>query len=448
MLEGGAQDSNITRQTLERLGIECLAEAKAHGASACEAAASFEEGLSVGVRLGEVETVEYQRDRAVGVTVYFGRRKGSASTADFSPSAVRETVAAACRIARHTAEDPHVGLADPALLATDIPDLDLDHPWPLTPEGAIAMATRAEGAARAADARIVNSEGGSCTSHRGFRCYANSDGFVGHAAGTHHAISCVVIAAQDGAMQRDWWHTVGRSAGDLAEPEAVGRMAAARALKRLGARRLKTQHAPVLYSSEVSRSLIGHLLSAITGSSQYRKSSFLLDALGEQVLPPGLTVAEEPLRRRGLASAAFDAEGVATRAQDIVRAGELATYLLDSYAARRLGRRATGHAGGWTNIVVSGRGAQADLVVQMGTGLLVTELMGQGVNLVTGDYSRGAAGFWVERGEVAYPVEEITIAGNLREMLRGIVAVGADVDTQHSLQVGSIIIDRMAIAGE
>ncbi|MCA1798610.1 MAG: metalloprotease PmbA [Xanthomonadaceae bacterium] len=446
--EIGPQDSNTTRTTLERLSVECLAEAKAHGASACEAAASFEEGLSVGVRLGEVETVEYQRDRSVGVTVYFGKRKGSASTADFSPSAVRETVAAACRIARHTAEDPHVGLADPALLATDVPDLDLDHPWALAPEDAIALATRAEDAARSADTRIVNSEGGSCSSHRGLRCYVNSDGFVGHAAGTQHSISCVVIAGRNGAMQRDWWHTVGRASGDLAAPEEVGRKAASRALQRLGARRLKTLHAPVIYAPEVSRSLIGHLLSAIVGSSQYRRSSFLLDALGDQVLPATVTVYEDPLRLRGLASAAFDAEGVATCARDIVRDGVLETYLLDSYAARRLGRQATGHAGGWTNVMVDGQGTRAELASKMGTGLLVTELMGHGVNIVTGDYSRGAAGFWIEGGEIAYPVEEITIAGNLRDMLRGIVAVGADRDEQYAVQVGSIVIDRMAVAGE
>lgn len=444
-----AEEHNKTdAATLEALTLRCLDAAKARGADACEAATSFEEGLSVGVRVGEVESVEYQRDRAIGITVYFGHRKGSASTADFSPSAVDDAVEAACRIARHTAEDPCVGLADPARLAASVPDLDLDHPWPVSPEQALELALECENAARGADPRIVNSEGASVSSHRGLRCYANSHGFIGHAAGTHHALSCVVIAGADGAMQRDWWHTSARAAADLETAVSVGQRATARAVRRLGARRVPTTRVPVIFSPDVSRTLVAHVLSAASGPSQYRRSSFLLDALGERVMPESITVREEPLMKRGPASAAFDSEGVRTVASDIVDRGVLRTYLLDSYAARRLGRETTGHAGGWTNVSVAGDGDLASLARRMGRGLLVTELMGQGVNLVTGDYSRGAAGFWVDGGEVGHPVEEITIAGNLRAMLAGIVAVGADADPRHSIRIGSVLIDEMSLAGE
>lgn len=444
----GGHHSNTTPDTLERLVERCLDRARVAGASEAEVAATFGEGLSIGVRLGEVETVEYQRDRSLGISVYFGRQKGSASTADFSDAALEETVAAACRIARYTVEDPCVGLADRELMATEFPDLDLDHPWWIEPDAAIGLATRAESAARDADPRIVNSEGAGFESHRGLRCYGNSNGFVGHSAGTHHSISCVVIAGADGEMQRDWWHTVGRAATDLDEPESVGATAAQRALRRLGSRRVRTVRAPVLFVPEVSRGLMSHLLTAVRGGAQYRKASFLLDALGERVLPDFVTAQEDPLQVHGAASAAFDAEGVATCERDIVRDGRLETYLLDSYSARKLGRATTGHAGGWTNVVFSGEGDEADLIRSMRRGLLVTELIGQGVNLVTGDYSRGAAGFWVEDGVIAHPVEEVTIAGNLREMFTGIVAVGADRDPRYGLQVGSVLLDDMAIGGE
>lgn len=441
-------DSNTTPDTLERLVTRCLDAARSRGADAAEAGASYNEGLSVGIRLGEVETVEYQRDRSIGVSVYFGQRKGTATTADFSAAALEETVAAACRIAEFTTEDPCVGLADPSLYAREFPDLDLDHPWGIEPGSAIELAIEVESAARAEDPRIVNSEGAGFDSERGMRCYGNTAGFIGHSQGTHHGLSCVVIAGADGQMQRDWWQSVGRAAGDLDPPESVGVTAARRALRRLGSRRLRTARVPVLFAPEVSRGLMSHLLAAIRGGAQYRRASFLLDGLGSRVFPDFVTVREDPLRVHGPASAAFDAEGVATRARDIVRAGVLETYLLDSYSARRLGRETTGHAGGWTNIDVAGTGDAGDLMQRMGRGLLVTELMGQGVNLVTGDYSRGAAGFWVEDGAVAYPVEEFTVAGNLRDMFLGTVAIGADADRRHALQVGSLLVGEMAVGGE
>ncbi len=398
--------------------------------------------------MGEVETVEYQRDRSVGVTVYFGQRKGSASTADFSDAALRDTVDAACRIARFTAEDQHIGLADPERLATEFPDLDLDHPWAIEPPAAIELALRAEAAARGADARITNSDGAGFSSHRGTRCYANSHGFVGTSTGTHHSLSCAVIAGTGGTMQRDGWHTIARAESDLESAERVGLRAAERALRRLGARRVATTRVPVLFAPEVARGLIGHLLAAIRGSAQYRQSSFLLDALGSQVLPPGIAVCETPTLARGPASTAFDGEGVATRETDLVSDGELQTYLLDSYSARRLGRETTGHAGGWTNVIVEGTRDPGDLLRDIADGFYVTELMGQGVNLVTGDYSRGAAGFWVENGELTHAVEEVTIAGNLKAMLLGIAGFGTDLDRRHPIQVGSILIDRMAVAGD
>ena len=426
----------------------CLDEARVRGAGAAEAAASVDDGLSVGVRLGEVETVEYQHDRSLGVTVYFGDRKGSASTADFSHDALVATVDAACRIARHTGGDPAAGLADAARLATDFPDLDLDHPWPLTPEDAIALAVRAEDAARSRDARIVNSDGAGVSRHRGTRCYANSHGFVGRSTGTQHSLSCAVIAGAGGEMQRDGWYTVGRAHGDLEAADAVGVRAAERALRRLGSRRVKTTRAPVLFAPEVARGLFAHLLSAVRGGVQYRRASFLLDALGTRVLPDWVTVREEPHLARGAASTAFDAEGVATRARALVADGVLETYLLDSYSARRLGRETTGHAGGWTNVIVAGDTDPAAMLAGLDRGLLVTEMMGQGVNLVTGDYSRGATGFWVERGEIVHPVEEVTVAGNLRDMLGGIVALGADLDRRFPIQVGSVLVAEMAVGGE
>lgn len=433
---------------LEALVREILAEAQAQGASAAEAGVSFDVGLSVTVRLGEVETLEYHRDRGLGVTVYFGQRKGSASTSDISPAAVRETVRAACGIARYTAEDACAGLADPERLAREIPDLELDHPWDITAERAIELARECEDAARAADARITNSEGASVATYRSLRVYGNSNGFIGGYPSTRHSISCTVVARQGDRMQRDHWYSVAREHAGLESPAAVGRRAAERTVRRLGGRKLATRKAPVLFVPELARGLLGHFVGAIRGASLYRKASFLLDHLGKQVFPSYLRIHEQPHLKRALGSAPFDNEGVATQARDVVRDGRLEGYVLDSYAARRLGMQTTGNAGGVHNLTVEpGALDFSGLLREMGTGLLVTELMGQGVSIVTGDYSRGAAGFWVENGEIQYPVEEITVAGNLRDMFRQVVAVGNDVDTRGSIRTGSWLVESMTIAG-
>lgn len=434
---------------LEAIVTAALEEAKRLGASQAEAAVSADAGLSLTVRLGEVETLEYQRDRGLGVTVYFGQCKGSASTGDFSPEAIRDTVEAACNIARYTSEDPAAGLADAALMAAEVPDLDLLHPWNLPPESAIDLALACESAAREFDPRIHNSEGASVNTHRGLRVYGNSHGFLGGYTGTGHNISCAVLARDDNGMQRDFWYTASRNPADLEAPEAVGRKAAERTVARLGARRLGTRKVPVLYRPEVARGLIGHFLGAIRGSAQYRKASFLLDAEGQAVFPDFLQLVEQPRLPGALGSAPFDDDGVATAERAWIEDGRLTGYILDSYSARRLGRQTTGNAGGVRNLTVGGSARSfQDLVAEMGTGLVVTELMGQGVNGVTGDYSRGAAGFWVENGEIAYPVEEITVAGNLKDMYRGIQALGDDVDRRGNVRTGSILIDRMTVAGE
>ncbi len=436
---------------LQAIVSEALKLASDRGASQAEADVSLQKGLTTTVRLGEVETVEYQRDRGMGITVYFGKRKGSASTADLSARAVAETVEKACDIARYTAEDDCAGLADPEELARDIPDLDLDHPWDLSPEQAVERARACETAGRVVDARITNSEGASVGSHRGVRVYGNSHGFLAGFSSTSHSVSCVLLAQAGEDMQRDYWYSSARDAGELESAESIGRKAGERAVARLGARKLATQKARVLYSPEVARGLIGHFLGAVRGSSQYRKSSFLLGASGQQVFPSFVQLRERPHLRKGLGSAPFDGEGVATRDRDLVRDGVLQGYVLGSYSARKLGLKTTGNAGGTHNLLVEASGggiAASELMRQLGTGLLVTELMGQGVNGVTGDYSRGASGYWVEGGVVAYPVHEITIAGNLKDMYRNIAAVGSDVDVRGGVRVGSILIGEMTIAGD
>ncbi|MBD3619292.1 MAG: metalloprotease PmbA [Chromatiales bacterium] len=438
-----------SRSELESLVSQVLDEAKAQGATAAEAAVSVDSGLSVTVRLGEVETLEYHKDQGVGITVYFGQRKGSASTSDLSRTSLREAVTAASRIARHTAEDGCAGLADARLMATDYPDLDLDHPWEVAAEAAIEIARACEDAARGQDARITNSEGGSVNSFRGTAFYGNSHGFIGGYSATRHSLSCSVIGQQDGAMQRDYWYTVARNHADMESPEDVGREAALRTVHRLGSRRLSTRQAPVMFAPDVARSLLGHFVGAIRGSALYRKASFLLDHLEKPVFPDFVHIHEQPLLPRALGSAPFDNEGVATRNRDLVVDGVLRSYVLDSYAARKLGMTSTGNAGGTRNLTIDpGTLDFAGMLREMGTGLLVTELIGHGVNNVTGDYSRGAAGFWVENGEIVYPVEEITIAGNLRDMFMGIRAVGTDVDRRGNIRTGSILIERMTVAGE
>lgn len=438
-----------TQATLENLVHEVLQQARKLGASQAEAGVSAESGLTLTVRLGEVETLEYQQDRGLGITVYFGKRKGSASSADLSPAAVSETVLAAVSIARHTAEDECAGLADAELMAHDLPDLDLDYPWELAPDAAIEIARACEDAARARDKRIENSEGATVTTHRGRRVYANSHGFMGGYASTVHSLTCSVIGKLGDSMQRDYWYTTARDAAELETSEAVGRKAAERTVARLGARKLSTRQAPVLFTPDVARGLVGHFLGAMRGGAQYREASFLLNAAGQKIFPDYVQLSERPHLKKALASAAFDNEGVITCDAEIVDRGVATAYLLDSYAARKLKLKSNGHAGGVRNLIVKpGERDYTGLLKHMGTGLVVTELMGQGVNSVTGDYSRGAAGFWVERGEIAYPVEEITVAGNLRDMYRNVVAIGNDVDLRGSIRTGSILIGEMTIAGE
>jgi PmbA protein len=445
-----AADSSAIGQ-LRDVATLALAEAAGQGASQCEADASVSQGLSVSVRLREVDTLEYQRDRGLGVTVYFGKRKGAASTADLSAAAVRETVEKACAIARYTAEDSYAGLVEPEALARDIPDLDLDHPWDLTPERAIELARECEAAGLGVDERLTNSEGASVNSQRHSGVYGNSLGFLAGYSATSHSLSCSLIAQDGEDMQRDYWYTIARAASELEAAGQVGRTAGQRALARVGARRLTTRKAPVIFTPDVARGLLRHFVGAISGTSQYRKASFLLDAAGTQVFPSFLSMQERPHLPRAMASSPFDHEGAATHDRELVRAGVLDGYLLGSYSARRLGLKTTGNAGGVHNLLVStaaGALTPAALLQRLHTGLVVTELMGQGVNGVTGDYSRGASGFWVEHGEIAYPVHEITIAGNLKPMYRDIVAVGDDVDTRGGIRVGSLLVGEMTIAGE
>lgn len=428
---------------------QLLDEAQQQGASAAEAAFSVDNGLSVSARLGDVETIEYHCDQGIGITVYFGRKKGSASTNDVSPDSLKETVKAACSIARYASEDEYAGLPDPVLLATEFPDLDLNHPWAMDAEKAITLAIDCENAARHFDKAISNSEGASVNSHQGTRVFGNSLGFLQGYQSSRHSISCSVLAGSGDAMQRDYWYSVARNPALLESAQAVGEKAAQRTVARLDARSLSTRQCPVLFAPEMASGLIGALLGAISGSSLYRKSSFLLDSLDTQILPDFMRIHEQPLLVGGMGSASYDAEGVATKAKDIVSDGILRSYILSTYSARKLGMQTTGNAGGVHNLTVeSGPNDFAGMLKLLDTGLLVTELMGQGVNRVTGDYSRGASGFWVENGVIQYPVQEITIAGNLKTMLRNIVAIGNDVDLRGNTRVGSILLEQMAIAGE
>jgi PmbA protein len=427
-----------------------LAEARAAGASQAEADVSLRQGLGVTVRLGEVETIEYQRDRGLGITVYFDGAKGSASSADLRRDSVRAMVAKACTIARHTARDPYAGLADVADMARAIPDLDLYHPWELTPEQAIEMARQCEAAGMAVDRRLTNSEGASVSTHRGVRVYGNSHGFLGGYPTSSHSISCVLLAQDGEDMQRDYWYSTARSSLDLMPLEEIGRRAAARAVARLGAQQLGTRTSPVLLAPDMAREFFGHMIAAVRGSSQYRKSSFLLDAMGEQVLPGFVQMHERPHMLRGMASSPFDAEGVTTRDRELVQDGVLQGYVLGSYSARKLGLATTGNAGGIHNLLVdssAGLQSREALLARMGDGFYVTEMMGQGVNGVTGDYSRGAAGFWVSGGEIAYPVHEVTVAGNLKTMYRQVQALGSDIDRLGAIHTGSVLLGEVTIAG-
>ena len=435
---------------LQEMSETVLRLAKEAGASAAEAEVSLGFGQNVSVRMNETETIEYNRDKGVSVSVYFGQQKGHASTSDLSPQALQDTVAAACNIARYTAKDEFCGLADAALMAKNIPDLDLHHPWDITVDGAIELAKVCESEARGVDTRITNSEGASVSTYEGMFAYANSHGFNGGYASSRHSLSCSVIAddGQDN-MQRDYWYSTARSADDLESAQHVGRLAGERTVRRLGSQRIKTAQVPVMFDASISSGLISHLISAISGGSLYRKSSFLLDSLGKQVMSPLVTIEEQPYLLRGLASSPFDNEGVATVSRTLVKDGVLQGYVLSSYSARKLGMQSTGNAGGNHNLIVSHGTLDFNAMLKtMGTGLLVTELLGHGINMVTGDYSRGAAGFWVENGVIVHAVEEITIAGNLADMFKQIVAIGNDVLVQGSKQVGSVLIENMTIAGD
>ncbi len=442
-----ADDSVAQLGNLANLAEDVIRRCRAAGASEAEVGASIDIGLNVNVRLGEVETIEHTRDRSFGVTVYFGKRKGSASTADLQPDSIAKTIEQACAIARYTEEDPCTGLADPARLAREFPALDLWHPWALAPQEAIGLGLEIEDAGRAI-AGIANSEGASVQAGESLSVYATSQGFVGTERGTRHMLSCALIAEDAAGMQRDYWYESVRAAGDFPAAASIGRKAAKRTLARLGARQLGTRQCPVLFVPEVARGLIGHLVSAVSGGALYRKSSFLLDHLGKKVLPDFVEIVERPHLPRGQASSAFDSEGVATTDRDLIRGGVLQRYVLGSYSARKLGLESTGNAGGIHNLVVAtGKDDFVAMLKNLGTGLVVTEVMGQGVSIITGDYSRGASGFWVENGEIVYPVEEITIAANLREMFAGIAAIGADVDPRSHILTGSILVDRMTVAG-
>ncbi len=441
-------DSQRELDRLAGIAEDVLRRCRAKGASEVDLGVNIDEGLSVSVRLGEVESIERTRDRGLALTVFFGKRKGTASTADLNADSIEKTVEHACAIARHTEEDPCNGLADPDLLAHEFPDLDLWHPWDITTDEAVDLALACEQAGRDFDARISNSDGASVEIGSSLAVGATSHGFFSRERSTHHMISAALLAEDDAGMQRDYWYESVRAAGDFPGVASIGRMAAERTVARLGARKLATRECAVLFTPPVARSLVGNFLSAVSGGALYRKASFLLDHVGRRVFPDFVQISERPHLLRGQGSAAFDAEGVATRDSDLVRDGHLARYILGSYSARKLGLRSTGNAGGVHNVVMQAGGDDfRALLRRMGTGLLVTELMGQGVSLITGDYSRGASGFWVENGEIAYPVEEITIASNLRDMFAGIVAVGNDVDRRSHILTGSILLDRMVVAG-
>lgn len=440
--------SNDELDRLAQLAEDVIRRARAVGASQAEVAASIDTGLNVNVRLGEVETVEHTRDRGFGLTVYFGQRKGSASTADLNPDSIQATLEQACAIARYTEEDPAAGLADASRMATQFPDLDLWHPWRIETDQAIELGKQIEDAGRA-HAGITNSDGASVQMGESLAVYANSHGFLGRERGTRHSLSVALIAGDDDGMQRDYWYDSVRSAEDFMSAQALGDKAAQRTLARMGARSLSTRQSPVLFTPDVARGLIGHLIGAVSGGALYRRASFLLDHAGKQVMPSWMNIVERPFVMRGQGSGSFDAEGVATRDSSLIENGVLARYVLGSYSARKLGLESTGNAGGIHNMIVQpGQDDFAGMLKRMGTGLVVTEVMGQGVSTITGDYSRGAAGFWVENGQIAYPVEEITIAANLRDMYANIVAVGADVDHRSHLLTGSILLEQMTIAGE
>ncbi len=433
---------------LQQQAEQIIAEAKRQGATACEVAVSLQQGLDASVRQGEVESIEFTKDQGFSISLYCGQRKGSASTSEAGDEAIKQAVAAAMAIAKHTSIDDCAGLAAPELMATEFKELDLWHPWQLEPKQALDLALECEAAAFAVDKRISMGDGTSVNSETGCSVYANSHGFMGGHLGTRHSISCVMIAGQGEQMQRDYWYDYGRKADELMAASAIGQRAAQRSLSRLGAKSIATCEVPVLFAAEIAGGLLGNLLGAIAGGSLYRKASFLLDSLGQQIFPSWFNFYERPQLQGGLASSCFDSDGLATKDKHFIQDGLLVNYLLSTYSGRKLGMPSTANAGGARNLFVSHSDLdQQALLRQMGTGLLVTELMGQGVNLVTGDYSRGAGGYWVENGEIKFPVQEVTIAGNLRDMFSNILAVGNDLEHRGNIKTGSILLEKMTVAG-
>ena len=443
------EDIRAEQSELEHLVAAILDEAAAQGADQAEVSVSADTGTAISVRKGELENVEFNQDRGFGITLYLGQRKGSASTTDSSPQAIKDTVAAAKRIAKYTQTDPCAGLADKDLMPTELPDLDLFHAWSLEPTAAAEMARECEASGLDYDPRLTNSDGAQVNTQSSVRAYGNSHGFVGSYCGTRHGLSCVLIGEDSNGMQRDYWYTVARDAQALEAPRVVGERAAARTVERLSPKKAPTGTYPVVFDATLASGLVGHLIAALSGGALYRRASFLLDALGTQVLPDWLSLIEKPHLQKSLGSASFDADGVATWEKAIVDGGCVASYVLSTYSGRKLDMQTTGNAGGIHNLeVVAPAVSRDDLLTQMGTGLLVTELMGQGVNGVTGDYSRGAAGFWVENGTVAYPVAEVTIAGNLKDMYANLLAIGDDVDYRSNIRAPSMLLAAMTLAGE
>ena len=448
-LAGESNNLQFDSEQLDSSVKIALAEASHLGATSVEAVASVSQGLGVSVRYGELETVEHTRDRSLVVSVYFGNRTGSASTSDYTPSVVKETVLAACSIAKYTGEDRCHGLADPSRLAMNPPDLDLYHPWNPTVEEALEIAVRCEQKALSIDPKIKKSEGASVESHKGIVVYGNSNQFMGHTKKSRQGISCSVIGQESDSMQRDYWYSSARSFHGLEDAEKIGEKAAQRTLRRMGSRKIPTCQVPVIFEAPIASSLLSHLVSAISGSAIYRKASFLIDKIDERIFPDFIRIHEQPLLVGAMGSAAFDGEGVATSPRDLISEGVLQGYVLDSYSARRLNMETTGNSGGVHNLTLdSSKQNLADLIGSIDKGILLTELIGFGINNVTGDYSRGAAGIWIEKGELAYPVEEITVAGNLSDIFLNIVAIGNDVDTRRSTRCGSIMVDGLTVAGE
>ena len=433
----------------EELINRVLEEALQQGASAAEADIDTGTGFSITVRLGEVEKIEHERDKGLGITVYMDKRKGSASTSDFSDHALKETVVAACEIARYASEDTYSGLVEEELMARDIPDLDLHYPWSITPEQAINLAVDCENIARGCDNRIINSDGSMVSTYAGVHAYGNTHNFTGSWKWSSHTIDCTVIAEQAGNMQRDGWYTKSRDYNELQTVKEVGEEAARRTVQKLDSKKLSTRTVPVIFEAPIAAGLFSAFVTAISGGSLYRRASFLLDKLGEKIFAGHIHIREQPHLLKAMGSAPFDNDGVATKARDIVKDGILLGYVLSGYSARKLGMQTTGNAGGVHNLIIEpGKQDLHGLIRQMDTGLLITDMIGFGVNQVTGDYSRGASGFWVENGELKFPVEEITVAGNLKDMYQHIVAVANDIDRRGNILTGSILIENMTIAGD